>query len=75
MNVVCAKLGHNAKTNEGSRRNKGLKTRRMAFQESEGSHQQFVHRTKHGKVTVKGSPSNEIAPGTLRSIMKQTGLK
>ena len=41
----------------------------------EGSHQHFVHPTKAGKVTVSGHPSDEVAPGTLRSIMKQAGLK
>ncbi len=41
----------------------------------EGSHKQFIHPTKPGKVTVVGHPSDEAAPGTLKSIMKQAGLK
>lgn len=41
----------------------------------EGSHEHFVHRTKPGKVTVHGHPSDEVAPGTLGSIMKQAGLR
>jgi predicted RNA binding protein YcfA (HicA-like mRNA interferase family) len=41
----------------------------------EGSHRQFVHRTKRGKVTVPGHPSIEVPPGTLSSILKQAGLK
>lgn len=40
-----------------------------------GSHRQLVHATKPGKVTVHGHPSDEVAPGTLSSIMKQAGLK
>ena len=40
-----------------------------------GSHRQFVHLTKPGKVTMAGHPSNELAPGTLKSILKQAGLK
>lgn len=40
-----------------------------------GSHQQFKHPTKPGLVTVVGKPSDEIAPGTLNSILKQAGLK
>ena len=40
-----------------------------------GSHQQFKHATKPGLVTVVGKPSDEIAPGTLNSILKQAGLK
>ena len=40
-----------------------------------GSHVQFKHPTKPGRVTVHGKPSDNIAPGTLNSIMKQSGLK
>src|ERR1700722_1456995 len=40
-----------------------------------GSHRQFKHRTKAGLVTVSGKPSDELAPGTLNSILKQSGLK
>jgi len=42
---------------------------------TEGSHRQFVHPTKPGKVTVPGHPSIEMPPGTLSSIMRQAGLK
>jgi predicted RNA binding protein YcfA (HicA-like mRNA interferase family) len=40
-----------------------------------GSHQQFKHPTKPGLVTVAGHPGDELAPGTLNSIIKQAGLK
>jgi predicted RNA binding protein YcfA (HicA-like mRNA interferase family) len=40
-----------------------------------GSHRQFKHRTKPGRVTVPGKPSDDLAPGTLNSILKQSGLK
>jgi predicted RNA binding protein YcfA (HicA-like mRNA interferase family) len=40
-----------------------------------GSHRQFKHRLKPGRVTVAGKPSDELAPGTLNSILKQAGLK
>jgi predicted RNA binding protein YcfA (HicA-like mRNA interferase family) len=40
-----------------------------------GSHRQFKHPVKPGKVTVSGHPGDEIAPGTLSSIMKQAGLR
>ncbi len=36
-----------------------------------GSHRQFKHDRKSGKVTIAGKPSLEIPPGTLRSIFKQ----
>ena len=40
-----------------------------------GIHRQFKHPIKPGRVTVHGKPSDNIAPGTLNSIMKQSGLK
>ncbi len=40
-----------------------------------GSHRQFKHFTKAGRVTVPGKPSDDLAPGTLNSILKQSGLK
>jgi predicted RNA binding protein YcfA (HicA-like mRNA interferase family) len=40
-----------------------------------GSHRQFHHAEKPGTVTVAGTPSIEIPPGTLNSILKQAGLK
>jgi predicted RNA binding protein YcfA (HicA-like mRNA interferase family) len=40
-----------------------------------GSHRQLKHRTKKGRVTVSGKPSDNLAPGTLNSILKQAGLK
>jgi predicted RNA binding protein YcfA (HicA-like mRNA interferase family) len=40
-----------------------------------GSHRQFKHSSKVGRVTVPGKPSDDLAPGTLNSIFKQAGLK
>jgi len=40
-----------------------------------GSHRQFKHPTRPGKVTVAGKLSVEVPPGTLNSILKQAGLK
>ena len=40
-----------------------------------GSYRQFKHPTKQGRVTVAGKPSDDLAPGTLSSILKQAGLK
>ncbi len=42
---------------------------------TKGSHRQFKHPHKPGRVTVAGKPSDELAPGTLNSILKQSGLK
>lgn len=40
-----------------------------------GSHRQYKHPQKPGLVTIAGHLSDEIARGTLNSIMKQSGLK
>jgi predicted RNA binding protein YcfA (HicA-like mRNA interferase family) len=40
-----------------------------------GSHRQFKHPVKPGRVTVAGKPSDDLAPGTFNSILKQAGLK
>lgn len=40
-----------------------------------GSHRQYKHPKKPGRVTVAGNPSHDLAPGTLNSILKQADLK
>lgn len=40
-----------------------------------GSHQQFKHPTKQGRVTIAGHKSDDVPAGTLNSILKQAGLK
>jgi len=40
-----------------------------------GSHRQFKHLKRPGRVTVAGKPSDDLAPGTLNSILKQAGIK
>jgi predicted RNA binding protein YcfA (HicA-like mRNA interferase family) len=40
-----------------------------------GSHRQFKHNTKKGVVTIAGHLNNELAKGTINSILKQAGLK
>jgi predicted RNA binding protein YcfA (HicA-like mRNA interferase family) len=39
-----------------------------------GSHRQYRHPTKPGRVTVPGAGGKDLTPGTLRSILKQAGL-
>ena len=39
-----------------------------------GSHRQYKHSTKPGRVTIAGKPSDDLAPGTRNSIMKQARL-
>jgi len=45
------------------------------LERTRGSHRQYKHPEKPGLVTVPGSMSDELAPGTLNSILKQAGLE
>lgn len=40
-----------------------------------GSHRQFKHPIKTGRVTLSGKMSKDVPPGTLNSVLKQAGLK
>jgi predicted RNA binding protein YcfA (HicA-like mRNA interferase family) len=40
-----------------------------------GSHRQYKHVTKPGLVTLPGKSGDDLAPGTLNSVLKQAGLK
>jgi predicted RNA binding protein YcfA (HicA-like mRNA interferase family) len=42
---------------------------------TEGSHRQYKHSTKSGRVTVPGKPNDDLPIGTLNSILRQAGLK
>ena len=42
---------------------------------TKGSHRQYKHPIKLGLVTVPGKLSDDLAPGTLNSILKQAQLK
>ena len=42
---------------------------------TKGSHRQYKHPTKLGRVTIAGHPGDDLAPGTVNSILKQTQLK
>ena len=42
---------------------------------TEGSHRQYKHSTKPGRVTVSGHPRDDVHPKTLKSILTQAGLK
>jgi predicted RNA binding protein YcfA (HicA-like mRNA interferase family) len=37
---------------------------------TKGSHRQFKHPVKSGRVTVAGKPADDLAPGTVNSILK-----
>lgn len=40
----------------------------------EGSHRQYKHPTKPGKVTIAGKPGETIPPGTWANIRRQAGI-
>jgi predicted RNA binding protein YcfA (HicA-like mRNA interferase family) len=40
-----------------------------------GSHRQYHHPVKPGTVTIAGSPSQDLAPKTQATILKQAGLR
>jgi predicted RNA binding protein YcfA (HicA-like mRNA interferase family) len=42
---------------------------------TKGSHRQYKHPTKPGRVTVPGHLGDDIKAGTLNSILQQAGLK
>lgn len=42
---------------------------------TKGSHRQYRHPRKPGRVTIAGHAGDELAPGTFNSILKQAGLK
>jgi predicted RNA binding protein YcfA (HicA-like mRNA interferase family) len=42
---------------------------------TKGSHRQYKHLTKPGLVTIAGHPNDDLAEGTLSSILKQAQLQ
>jgi len=40
-----------------------------------GSHRQYKHPVKRGRVTVPGHPGDDVHPDTLKSVLSQAGLK
>ena len=39
-----------------------------------GSHRQYKHPTKSGRVTIAGHPGDDVSVGTFNSIRKQAQL-
>ncbi len=42
---------------------------------TKGSHRQYKHPVKPGRITLAGHPADDLAPGTLNSILKQAKIK
>ena len=41
---------------------------------TKGSHRQYKHPMKSGRVTIAGHPGDDLALGTLNSVLKQAQL-
>jgi predicted RNA binding protein YcfA (HicA-like mRNA interferase family) len=41
---------------------------------TKGSHRQYKHPSKPGRVTIAGHPGHDLAAGTLNSIIKQAQI-
>lgn len=42
---------------------------------TKGSHRQYKHPKKTGRVTIAGHPNDDLAPGTQSSIFKQAQVE
>lgn len=40
-----------------------------------GSHRQYAHPTKPGRVTIAGHPNQDVPKGTAGNILRQAGLQ
>jgi predicted RNA binding protein YcfA (HicA-like mRNA interferase family) len=41
----------------------------------EGSHRQYKHPVKKGRVTISGHSGEDMPKGTMNNVLKQAGLK
>jgi predicted RNA binding protein YcfA (HicA-like mRNA interferase family) len=40
-----------------------------------GSHRQYKHPVKRGRVTIPGHSGDDVHPDTLKSVLTQAGLR
>jgi predicted RNA binding protein YcfA (HicA-like mRNA interferase family) len=52
-----------------------LESEGWALWRTRGSHRQYKHAERTGKVTVAGRPSDTLHPKTLASILRQAGIQ
>ena len=45
------------------------------FRSQKGSHRQYVHPARRGRVTVAGKPSHDMNPKTLATIFQQARIE
>jgi predicted RNA binding protein YcfA (HicA-like mRNA interferase family) len=44
------------------------------FHSQRGSHAQYIHPTKRGRVTIAGKPGDDMLPKTLASVRQQAQI-
>ena len=44
------------------------------FVRQKGSHRQYKHSAKEGRVTIPGNPNDDLLPATAKSILRQASL-
>jgi predicted RNA binding protein YcfA (HicA-like mRNA interferase family) len=54
---------------------KAIEADGWTFHSQKGSHRQYTHSTKAGRVTVAGKPGDDVHPKTLASIFKQAQIE
>ena len=72
MGIADGAIGHHVKVRDVIRL---VEQNGWYFVGQRGSHRQYRHPSKPGKVTVAGKPSAEMAAGTLGSIFRQAGIR
>ncbi len=65
----------NLTKNENTRDYKIDRSRQLYLVATKGSHRQYKHSVKPGRVTIAGRLGHDLAPGTLNSVLKQAQLK
>jgi predicted RNA binding protein YcfA (HicA-like mRNA interferase family) len=76
--VLCGIIimqGGNENANETYRNGKMILADGWIFRNQEGSHRNYVHPTKPGKVTIPFHKGKDLNIKTENSIKKQAGLK
>lgn len=81
MIVYLLSLYHQTKQNRGMKRYKTKEIIRMLEKDGwiciaqRGSHRQYKHSTKSGKVTINGQLNDTLTQFILNSIFKQAGWR
>lgn len=75
LSLRCQKQGNTMKTEKVSEILRKLREDGWYLHSQKGSHRQFKHPTKKGRVTINGKPSTTLDQELLNSIYKQAGWR